>query len=60
MTRVCVDIQSIKSIICNQNRVLKALMSGVDDTTAMPHVNGDIFNVYIYHIQNENRERNWQ
>ena len=62
--RVNVDIQSIKSIICQQNRVLKELMSTVYDASAiraaMLHVNRDLFNVnvYIFHVQNENRERN--
>ena len=62
--RVNVDIQFIKSIICQQNRVLKELMSTVYDASAiraaMLHVNRDLFNVnvYIFHVQNENRERN--
>ena len=64
--RVNVDMQSIKSIICQrqQNRVLKELMSTVYDASAiraaMLHVNRDLFNVnvYIFHVQNENRERN--
>ena len=62
--RVNVGIQSIKSIICQQNRVLKELMSTVYDASAlraaMLHVNRDLFyvNVYIFHVQNENRERN--
>ena len=36
----------------NQNRVQKALMSSVDDATAsraaLPHVNGDLYNVHVY------------
>ena len=57
--RVNVDIQSIKSTICNQNRVLKALISSVHDASAiwaaLSHVNGDLFNVhvYIFHVQNK-------
>ena len=54
----------IKNITCNQNRVLNALISSVYDASAirvaLPHVNGDLFNVnvYMFHVQNETRERN--
>ena len=64
--RVNVDIQSIKSTICNQNRVLKALISSVYDASAiraaLSHVSVHLHlfnvNVYIFHVQNKNRERN--
>ena len=45
-------LTSIESTIYNQNRVPKALMSSVYDASAiraaLPHVNGDLFNVNVY------------
>ena len=51
-------------MICNQNSLLKALMSSIYDASviraALTHVNWDLFNVnvYMFLVQDENRERN--
>lgn len=58
--KVNVDIKFVKSIICHQNRVVKALLRGAYDArairAALHHFNADLFNVNLYmlYVQNEN------